>query len=140
MCHSTFWGHGECTILRVAKTALRQKLLAELKRRPQHTSKKLQKLTHPAHRSPPIPMALLNLMPSPFGGCPRSSWVTSHYPSLTLLSKRTTQYSLFLAKLPSPPPSLQIYSAVGGEGAHLHEGARHRRSAECHAPPWFCEE
>ena len=80
----------------MAKTALRQKLLAELKQRPQHTSKKTPKTHTPGSPLPPIPMTLLNPTPSPFGGRPRNSWVTSHYPSLTLLSKRTTQYSLFL--------------------------------------------
>jgi hypothetical protein len=40
--------------------------------------------------------------------------------------------------LPLPPLSLRIRSAVGGEGAHLHEGARHRRRTECHTPQWFC--
>jgi hypothetical protein len=59
-------------------------------------AKKLQKLTRSAHRSPPIPMASLDPMPSSFGGRPRNSRATSIYPSLTLLSKRTARFSLFL--------------------------------------------
>ena len=59
-------------------------------------AKKLQKLTRPAHRPPPIPMASLDPMPSSFGGRPRNLRATSIYPSLTLLSKRTARFSLFL--------------------------------------------
>ena len=86
----------ESSLLPVAKTAPRQKLLAELTRDHNTQVKKLQKLTRPAHRPPPIPMASLDPMPSPFGGRPRNSRATSRYPSLTLLSKRTARFSLFL--------------------------------------------
>jgi len=69
---------------------------------PQHTSKKNSKNTkhtHPAHHSPPIPMAPHDPMPSPFGGRPRSSWATLHYPSSTLPLKRPARYSLFLMNM-----------------------------------------
>ena len=64
--------------------------------RPQHTSKKTPKTHASGSPPPPIPMALLDPMPSPFGGRPRNSRATSRYPSLTLLSKRTARFSLFL--------------------------------------------
>ena len=83
----------ESSLLPVAKTAPRQKLLAELTRDHNTQVKKLQKLSRLAHRPPPIPMASLDPMPSPFGGRPRNSRATSPYPSLTLGSledRRTT--------------------------------------------------
>ena len=64
--------------------------------RPQHTSKKTPKTHASGSPPPPIPMASLDPMPSPFGGRPRNSRATSPYPSLTLLSKRTARFSLFL--------------------------------------------
>ena len=64
--------------------------------RPQHTSKKTPKTHASGSPPPPIPMASLDPMPSPFGGRPRNSRATSRYPSLTLLSKRTARFSLFL--------------------------------------------
>jgi len=60
---------------------------------------KNKKHTHPAHHSPPIPMAPHDPMPSPFGGRPRSSWATSHYPSSTLPSKHPMRDSLFLMNM-----------------------------------------
>jgi len=62
-------------------------------------AKKIQKHTHPAHHSPPIPMAPHDPMPSPVGGRPRSSWATLHYPSSTLPLKRPARYSLFLMNM-----------------------------------------
>jgi hypothetical protein len=41
---------------------------------------------------------------------------------------------------PSCKAVLRMCSAIGEEGAHLHEGARHWQSAECYASLWFCEE
>jgi hypothetical protein len=127
---STFWGVGDCS---------------QSSNGDHNTqAKTLQKLTHPAHRSPPFPMLLLNPMSSPFGGRPRNSWVTSHYPSLTLLSKRITQYSLFLMNkrevlhqhgFSAVPNVARPFNPFGGRDDH--DSSDGRFSGRAHSNAFF---